>query len=118
MEPITEVNVVATFGGATTLVFVVMAAFGKPILRRLLKLPPKGSEQPDPPETKRSYSILMNATAVVLGVFFVLGATAIVNSGLTATLAANAALTGFFAGLAGTGVSEVWGNGVSLIQRK
>lgn len=112
MESVPTVDLVATFGGAAALVWLLMSAFGKPIIRRVMKIGP-GAEVPE----GSSYPFWVNVVAAILGIALVLVARTIVDSSLTLETGFNAVLVGLFAGLSGTGASEVWGNSVTLLRR-
>lgn len=107
MEPVLSAEQLLAYGGTLVVVAVLMGAFGKPLLRKLVGLPPKGSDQPDDEDKKATYKVAMNFVSVLLGWGLVLIANLALGNALTLEVVLNAFLGGLFAGLGGTGSAEI-----------
>jgi hypothetical protein len=112
MEPVLTAEQAMTYGGILILVAVIMGAFGKPLLRKVVGLPPKNSDQPEDPGKKATYKMAMNFVAVVLGWGLIVIANLALGNALSLEVVFNASLGGLFAGLAGTGGAELATNTV------
>ena len=104
-----------TQGGIAIVVALIVKLLVKKPLRLVVGLPVEGSGDVEEPALKRKYAIVLNTSAVALGVALSLVATAVLVD-LSGANILSATLLGLFGAAAAVGVSEFGSNAKALKQ--